>query len=174
MKAKDTGFERVEDLLLNAQRRALQERFDDAVGRMYRAIELTAQIWLEASRGILTGDVNCALVPESKRADFERARDHDGRIKIGLLAAWDLVAAFENNPPGTLFTEQRARVLDFLKVRNDSLFAHGVRPISKADYQKHVPPMMEFLRGCIDAAIVAQNLQRAVVLEQLPTGFLDE
>jgi hypothetical protein len=31
------GYEIVEDLLLNAERRAMQDRYDDAVGRLYRA-----------------------------------------------------------------------------------------------------------------------------------------
>ena len=37
----------VEDLLLNAERRAIQGRYEDAIGRIYRAIELIAQIRLK-------------------------------------------------------------------------------------------------------------------------------
>jgi hypothetical protein len=40
------GYEIVEDLLLNAERRAMQDRYDDAVGRLYRALELLVQIRL--------------------------------------------------------------------------------------------------------------------------------
>ena len=36
------GYEIVEDLLLNAERHANQQRYDDAVGRLYRALELLA------------------------------------------------------------------------------------------------------------------------------------
>lgn len=168
------GFEWVEDLLLNAQRRALQERFDDAVGRVYRALELTAQIWLQVSHSIQTGNVELEVVPEAKRAEWERLREGDGRIKIGLLKAWDLVAGFSEDPLGRLFVEQRARLLDFLRVRNESLFAHGFRPVSNSDYQKHVPSVMEFLQSCISVAITTCNSRRTVVLEQLPTNFLDE
>lgn len=168
------GFEWVEDLLLNAQRRALQERYDDAVGRVYRALELTAQIWLRASQDIETGDVILEKVPEVTRAELERLREDNGRIKIGLLKAWDLTAKFSDDPLGQSFVEQRARLLDFLRVRNESLFAHGFRPVSNSDYQKYVPSVVEFLRGCISIAITSRSLQRTVVLEQLPTNFLDE
>ncbi|MDB9309098.1 hypothetical protein PN471_10700 [Aphanizomenon sp. CS-733/32] len=40
------GYEIVQDLILNAERRATQQRYDDAVGRLYRALELLAQIRL--------------------------------------------------------------------------------------------------------------------------------
>ena len=167
------GFEWVEDLLLNAQRRAEQERFDDAVGRMYRATELTAQIWLKIAHGIETGDVKVESVPETKRPDVERCRERDGTVKIGLLLAWDVIAAFPDDPLGKLFTDQRSRLLDFLNVRNASLFAHGFRPISQEDYNKHVPLGMDFLRRCMDSAVAANNLNRPVLLQQLPTAFLD-
>src|SRR5271157_594269 len=168
------GFEWVEDMLLNAERRALQERFDDAVGRIYRAVELIAQVWLQVARDIQTGDIKMELVPETKRTDVERCRERDGSIKIGLLLAWDLVAAFPDDALGKLFAEQRGRVLDFLSVRNASLFAHGFRPVSRGDYRMHVPLIMDFLRGCIEAAVAARDLKRAVVLTQLPTDFLDD
>lgn len=168
------GFEWVEDLILNAQRRALQERFDDAIGRVYRALELTAQIWLRSSHDIQTGDVKLDLVPEAERSKVERLCDDDGRIKIGLLKAWGVVAAFTDDPLGRLFVEQRARLLDFLRVRNESLFAHGFRPVSDADYMTHVPIVIEFLQKCISEAVAAGGLARPVVLEQLPVSFLDE
>ena len=43
---KSSGYEKVGDLLRNAERRAAQSRFDDAVARLYRALELFAQLRL--------------------------------------------------------------------------------------------------------------------------------
>src|SRR5262249_16501330 len=68
------GFEWVEDLLLNAERRSSQGRCDDAVGRVYRAVELTAQVWLKERHGVDTGDVDLGLVPTGIKARIERAR----------------------------------------------------------------------------------------------------
>jgi len=170
------GFEWVEDLLRNAERRAAQDRYDDAVGRIYRAIELTAQVWLQEKHTIDTGNVDLAAVPESRKASVERrGEDTEGgkcKIKIGLLLAWDLVAAFPGDPLGVRFTPERGRVLDFLGKRNQSLFAHGIRPISKADYLEHVSPMARFLEECIQLAVPALGRQRPVPLQQLPTEFL--
>ncbi|NJL64508.1 MAG: TIGR02710 family CRISPR-associated protein [Methylacidiphilales bacterium] len=55
---KGHGYEIVQDLILNAQRRAAQERYDDAVGRLYRALELLAQIRLWTAYGLKTGDID--------------------------------------------------------------------------------------------------------------------
>jgi CRISPR-associated protein (Cas_Cas02710) len=170
------GFEWVEDLLRNAERRAAQGRYDDAVGRLYRAIELTAQLWLELQHQLRTDDIDLAAVPESKRAALERYRDDEdgkqGTIKIGLWAAWGLIAAFPGDPLGERFGKSQNALLDFLTVRNASLFAHGYRPVSSGDYQRHMPAVAAFLGDCVAAAAKARNLPRLVVLEQLPTTFL--
>ena len=167
------GFEWVEDLLMNAERRGSQERFDDAVGRFYRAAELTAQVWLRLAHGIETSDVQFAGTPESYHPSLERCRDADGRIKIGLLLAWDLIAAIPDDPLGIAFAAQRGRMLDFLKVRNSSLFAHGLRPVSNSDFRLHGTFVTTFLRSCIDAAIANRSLRRPVVLQQFPNNFLE-
>jgi hypothetical protein len=171
------GFEWVEDLLRNAERRAAQERYDDAVGRVYRAIELTAQIWLRERHNIDTGDVDLAAVPEPLKAQAERCRTENdgqaGQIKIGLLLAWDIIAALPNDPLGVRFACERGPVVNFLSKRNQSLFAHGVRPVSRLDYQTHVPRLLGFLEECIGLAVPALGCQRPVPLEQLPTHFLD-
>ena len=54
---------RLFDLWRNAERRAAQGRYDDAVARVYRLLEWSAQ-WLLRSRcGIDTGDVSPERVP---------------------------------------------------------------------------------------------------------------
>lgn len=171
------GFERVEDLLWNAERRAAQGRHDDAVGRLYRALELTAQVWLQCKHGIDSGNVQLSLVPESCRTDLERYRGEEengtpGRIKLGLLQVWDLLAAFPQDPLGEHFTPRRGIILNFLSKRNQSLFAHGIRPVSGPDYSDHAPRIRGFLEACIAAAVSTLKLRRPVALEQLPTDFL--
>jgi hypothetical protein len=168
------GFERIEDLLRNAERRAAQGRFDDAVGRVYRAIELTAQVWLEQRHGINTSDVNPAAVPDAVRSKVAQNRSEtDGKIKIGLLLAWDLLAAFTADPLGERFSRERGLVLNFLTVRNQSLFAHGSDPISRTDCNRFLPTMATLLNDCITAALEATQKKRPVVLGQLPTNCLN-
>lgn len=47
------GYEQVQDLILNAERRAVQERYDDAVARLYRAVEMVAQVRLQSEWGLM-------------------------------------------------------------------------------------------------------------------------
>jgi hypothetical protein len=165
------GFEWVEDLLLNAERRAAQRRFDDAVGRLYRALELTAQVWLSQRHGIDTGNVALSRVPDSIKTKIEKERAEGDKIKVGLSLAWDMITAFTDDPLGTRFRSERGTLKDFLGVRNESLFAHGVTPIGERDYQRHGPRVQAFVRTTMDEGIAALGKKRVVTLGQLPTSW---
>lgn len=164
---KGHGFELVEDLLLNAERRASQERYDDAIGRLYRALELTAQIWLRERHEIDTSRVEILQIPEQMRPRVGHDADEKGMVKIALLLAWDVIGAMTTDPLGQLFAAKRPSILHFLRVRNDSLFAHGLSPISRNDYHAHSKLISSFILEGIEAA-VGQSRKRRVALQQLP------
>lgn len=165
------GFEWVEDLLMSTERRAEQRRFDDAVGRLYRVVELMAQTWLKQRHGIDTGNVDIARVPDAVKAIVERERSEKGVIEIGLLLAWNVVAAFADDPLGAYFQSERDAVQHFLGVRNRSLFAHGTTPINARNYRQHALRVLTFVRTAMDRAIAVLNRKRIVILPQLPTEW---
>jgi hypothetical protein len=165
------GFEWVEDLLLNAERRAAQGRFDDAAGRLYRAVELTAQVWLRQRHGIDTGKVDVSRIPDTIKAKVEKESNGDSNIKIGLLMAWDVIAAFGDDPLGACFQPERATLWDFLSVRNQSLFAHGATPIGERDFRQHAPLVQAFLQKAMESGIAALGKKRIITLLQLPTEW---
>jgi CRISPR-associated protein (TIGR02710 family) len=169
LEGRGHGFELVEDLLLNAERRGVQGRYDDAVGRVYRAAELTAQIWLKQRHGIETANVDITLVPTVMRELLEKDSDEKGTIKIGLLRAWDLIMSYPNDSVGEYFNQQRNVVMKFLSTRNNSLFAHGVKPVRENDYRLNALPLRVFLEGAIERAIVSLGGKRVMALPQLPT-----
>jgi hypothetical protein len=74
---------------------------------------------------------------------------------------------------GALYLPFRKRLLSFLTVRNQSLFAHGFRPISREDHAHDVPDVQDWLRRTMAAALTALGRKRPVVLEQFPRHFLD-
>ncbi|MDY0170723.1 MAG: TIGR02710 family CRISPR-associated CARF protein, partial [Thermoguttaceae bacterium] len=115
-----TGFELLEDLLRNAERRAAQGRYDDAVGRLYRAIELCAQQWLHLKYSLDTSDLALERVPEEFREEtgLKSALVHSP-VKIGLRQAWQLICAFPDDPLGRAFAAIENRVMDFLSLRNN-------------------------------------------------------
>lgn len=171
---KGHGFELVEDLLRNVERRAAQGRYDDAVGRLYRAVELAAQQWLKLRHEIDTGNVALERVPESARGDWIDERGKPGEpLKMGLRNAWTLIRAFPDDPLGAAFSTIEKSFLDFLAVRNQSLFAHGTSPVSESDYARHAVAMQSFLSECIELAVAALGKKRVLRLPQFPQRLPD-
>ena len=121
---------RLWDLWLNAQRKGAQARYDDAVARLYRLTEGTAQ-WLLARRGIDTA----ALAPEHLPPDSDLRPTRDGTFKAGLLDAWRLAAHHLGGEVAGFFAQQGEPLRHHLLVRNASLLAHGDQPIGAADWQ---------------------------------------
>lgn len=152
------GYELVEDLLLNAQRRAHQQRYDDAVGRLYRALELLAQIRLKQTYGLATGDLDVAKLPEALRATYAAERNpRTDKVQIPLWKSYLLLSQLPNDPLGQHFEPQANRLQDALKTRNYSLLAHGFTPITASDYQASGQVIQTFITTALDALISQQH-----------------
>jgi CRISPR-associated protein (TIGR02710 family) len=161
------GYEIVQDLLLNAQRRAAQERYDDAVGRLYRALELLAQIRLLKSHSIKTDDVDTQQLPEPLRGEYEKMRLPDkGKIQLALRSSYELLSKLPNDMLGQLYLESARKILKVLETRNNSLFAHGFQPITGSDYQKVNEVIVNFVQSGIAAVIPPKSKSEAL---QFPT-----
>jgi CRISPR-associated protein (TIGR02710 family) len=131
----DEGQEpaRLLDLWRNAERRAAQGRYDDAVARVYRLLEWSAQWLLRSRYGIDTGDVP----PEQVPPHMSLTPNDKGRIQIGLMAAWELLAHQQpDGPAGALFRAERDLLRDWLHMRNQSILAHGFRSVAECDWRK--------------------------------------
>lgn len=121
---------RLWDLWLNAQRRAEDGRYDDAVARVYRLLEWTAQWQLESRKGWRTADLPAEI---AEAAGIPPNRD--GKSQAGLFAAWGLVSDHCGGELRDFFARERLALLDRLKRRNDSILAHGSVPVSSPDWQ---------------------------------------
>lgn len=119
------------DLLANAKRRRDEGRIDDAVARLYRAIEAIAQVALKERHDIEnTAKVPLARVPETLRARWASCAT-EGVVKLGLQNAYMLLANL-NDPLGEKFASVK---LDGTKSplvsRNRSILAHGFDSVSE-------------------------------------------
>lgn len=120
------------DLWRNAQRRAVQGRYDDAVARLYRLLEWTAQWLLKHHLAIDTVDVPAERIPDGISIEPSR----EGRRSAGLFVAWALLAHHRpQSPAGRFFLAEKPKLLDHLKCRNHSILAHGFTPIGPADWR---------------------------------------
>lgn len=78
------------ELWANAERRAGQGRYDDAVGRLYRAVELRAQQLVRDAYGVELGQIAPNAFPPAQGDAVRRAfrePDDAGRYKSGLRPA---------------------------------------------------------------------------------------
>jgi CRISPR-associated protein (TIGR02710 family) len=124
------------DLLANAKRRKNEGRVDDAVARLYRAIEAVAQIALKDRHGFeSTEKVPLASVPETLRLEWA-ARAKGNVVALGLQDAYMLLASL-NDPLGEKF---RSAALNGTKsplvARNRSILAHGFDRVSANVFDK--------------------------------------
>jgi len=143
----------IADFLNNAMRRGdIEGKYDDAVARLYRVMELVAQWKLKVDHGIAdTGDVPQEKVP------FEYARSADGKIKLALYQCYQLLAT-QNDPVGRLFIEDK-QFLSLLEARNQSILAHGTKPVSRDIYLQFKDKVAAFATAALK--------ERRIYLERL-------
>jgi CRISPR-associated protein (TIGR02710 family) len=133
------------DLYNNAVRRRLEERYDDAVARLYRAVELYAQCILMKKFEIDTGDVDLSRVPAALRDRFALYRDRrDDRIRIGQHKGYELLHALGNRA-GIRFLED-VSLQGRLRERNQSILAHGTKPMSRNVFDQMRQSVLELFR----------------------------
>lgn len=146
-----SGYERVADLLRNTERRAVQHRYDDAIARLYRAVELFAQVRLKTAHEIDTGNVELKQLPEELQEEWgSRARD-EGKLLLGLRDDYELLRV-RRDPVGEVWKSHKNRVMDSLKRRNESIGAHGLRPMGEDDYTKVYQTLTDFLAAAASSA----------------------
>lgn len=120
---------RVWDLWLNAWRRATDGRLDDAVARVYRLLEWTAQWQLQTAKGWRTGDL-----PKDIAEPAGITANRDGRYQAGLWSAWQLAAFHCGEPVAGFLESEGGAVLDRLHRRNQSILAHGFSAIDAGEW----------------------------------------
>ena len=161
------------DLLANAQRRMAQSAWDDAVGRLYRACEMIAQIRLLDGYQQRTSNIDPAKLPESLRETYAQKKNARGKLSIGLAESYVLLDQL-GDPLGRLFSRMyghppgaAGELHNLLNRRNASLLAHGVRPVDKDDAIR-LQDIVGQLADGLDREIRAKWLVKAGLVRFLP------
>jgi CRISPR-associated protein (TIGR02710 family) len=129
----------IADLIANAERRADEGSYDDAVARLYRAVEAVAQLHLLEVYGQDSGNIRLDelkdRLPEDSIKRYEKLRGEDGRIRLGLTESYQLIHTLEPANPlaSDEVIEQLRKDLPF---RNSSILAHGFKPIGREEFEK--------------------------------------
>ncbi|NWF89085.1 MAG: TIGR02710 family CRISPR-associated protein [Ignavibacteriaceae bacterium] len=137
LKEKNLSVKKVFDLIENAIRRASEYKYDDAVARLYRALEMIGQIEFEKEFKCSTSEVNIDKLPEHLREDLlEKYKDKkDGKVKIPLFCVFEILNEVQNEL-GILFKSKIEEIKMILSLRNNSILAHGLIPLSEKDFNK--------------------------------------
>ena len=138
------------DLLANAKRRRDEGRFDDAVARLYRALEAIAQVALKESHGCeSTEKVPLDKIPESLRATLAR-RANGGVVALGVRDAYRLLAELGDEVGQKFQSYGLGGTESPLVARNCSILAHGFELVSANTFDTLWSPTLS-LSG-VDAA----------------------
>ncbi len=148
----DGGSSTLLELLANAERRAAQGRYDDAVARLYRAVELFVQGKLHEAFGARLGKIDLPSLPEELRPQWvEMFGDRDGGVyKLGVQDGFRALG-LSPKPEHRALAGRCADLNPYLQRRNDSILAHGLRPCSKADFDQFWSALLPLLGLCEEA-----------------------
>ncbi len=127
------------DLWHNALRRASRGRFDDALARLYRLVEWSAQYLLRTERGIETAAFDPAMLPEGElRSRLASRMNRRGRVPIGLFDAFAVLRQLLPDHPlaaalAVPFAGETPlhRLQQWIERRNHSILAHGFVPVDR-------------------------------------------
>jgi len=121
----------VADLINNAERRAGESKYDDAVARLYRTMELIAQYRLRKNYGIDPSNAETEKIPQSLMEKWNIPKDRK-TVKLALNSDYELLDAL-GDPLGQKYLEDR-KLKNLLLKRNASILAHGQTPVTKRTY----------------------------------------
>jgi len=121
----------IADLINNAERRAEESKYDDAVARLYRTIELIAQYRLRKNYGIDPSNAETEKIPQNLMEKWNIPKDQK-TVKLALNNDYELLDAL-GDPLGQKYLEDR-KLKNLLLKRNASILAHGQTPVTKQTY----------------------------------------
>lgn len=147
-KTKNSGYESVLDLIKNAERQAYNGFYDNGVARVYRALELLAQIRLKKQFGVDSSSLEKFLNKLKNPEKWERKKNKEGKIRIGLVDDYELLAEFDD-PFGKIYRENEKKFKNMLEIRNSSKLAHGDIPITESEWKVFLNFSKNFIERCL-------------------------
>lgn len=128
-------------LINNARRRAEETKYDDAIARLYRSLELIAQIKLN-EYGIDTSDVELDIL-NKHGVEQEFKPDFSGKIKLSLVQDYELLNNLGDDL-GEFYIKNKDEFLATISSRNNSILAHGLNSQTKKQYVKFRDLILKF------------------------------
>lgn len=146
---------RIADLINNAMRRIEEERYDDAIIRLYRVLELIGEVELHEKYGIRKTDVHIedinnldieksAKINIKKRLDFKYPR-----YQIPLTTTYFILQKLYDEV-GLYYSKNKQKYQELFQKRNVSVLVHG-------NHKYETSEITEMLERVTDLALVYDN-----------------
>jgi tRNA 2-selenouridine synthase SelU len=104
-------------------------------------------------------NVELEKLPESLQEDYANKRSpHNGKIQLGLEQGYNLLNDLGDRL-GQIYQQQGDRIRNVLAVRHNSLFAHGLHPISSSEYQQASEVILEFIDAGMAVVVAVRESQ---------------
>jgi CRISPR-associated protein (TIGR02710 family) len=154
---KESESHLIADLICNAERRGKeQQKYDDAVARLYRTIELIAQYKLKTQYGINPSKAETSKIPKELLEKWNIANKTE-TIKLSLERDYELLKAM-GDELGQKYEEDK-QLKNLLSKRNTSILAHGLEPVNKQTYRQLYIKTLEYAEKTV--ANLKQQLENA-------------
>lgn len=152
-KTKVVSVDLIREILDNALRTEKQGRYEDAAARLYRAMEMQAQLWLrEASDGsFVNGRLREGAQLPAALAGWEPSRpNEEGSVKLGLEHCFHAIYRLGDARAEKVVNDLRLGRDGSIwrrgtEQRNSSILAHGVASIGREGFNKMKEIAAEFL-----------------------------
>jgi len=153
----ELSYEKIFDLIANAERRFKEGKYDDGMARLYRLLEMIAQIEFKNIFHCPTNDVKLSSINSKyhQKIKHKYYDSYDKKIKIPLSFTYSLLAD-KNNKIGLVFEKNKTTIKKLLGQRNQSILAHGSTPINKVGFEK----MFEFIKKEFMPLLPQNKLQK--------------
>lgn len=159
------------DLWNNALRQASRGRYDDAIGRAYRMIEATAQWLLKINFEIDTSKVEFSDLSADLGKEFI-GKDEKDKVALSLMNSWRLLRdKSPDSPAGSYFGNNETVFRHNVNIRNNSLLAHGYRPVDEGQWEEFSSWITEGLLPVVRNEMA--NRKFATEIPQLPNDITE-
>lgn len=154
-------------ILNNARRKYDDNKYDDGIARLYRSLELIAQIRLDKEYGIDTSNVNVSILEEyNVPKDFVNCIESKKSKKISLNEDYVLLKHL-NDDLGIYYDSNYNKIRNMLTFRNNSILAHGLDSLSKKQFEDLNHEVLKIAR------ILKPNIDETINETKFPTFKLD-
>lgn len=155
-------------MINNAIRRSEEGKYDDAIARLYRCMELISEIILK-EYDINPRDVDVNKVKEisenaHKNIMGKLIRGHNSQLRMpGVDSNFMLIHELNGfNKVGQYYYDNRDKFINALQLRNNSILAHGLEMMDEDDYNEFEELILNL------AELIDENMDKYIEETRFP------